>query len=287
MGFHRFRCLGWSGLPDVKGRTYVLMHDQSTSCTCRSAADPARGGRQCVSGRAGRTPVLAAGPSGPGSTAPARSTATSTRSRSPTSPAASRAWPTSSPPHPTGPTKLAGAPVATARRWRCTRWSPATALTGLVAAPGCWSPSTLIATPVCSTTGADNGPSLPPSWHGCWRCRRFAPSSPPGGIPLKVGRTRRYATQAQRDAAFALWGSCAWPGCEAPPLACDLHHVHDFERGGRTDDDNLVPLCGIHHHAITHGRTSPAACWSVMPASWQDRRACAILRPTGNDAPGP
>jgi hypothetical protein len=74
-----------------------------------------------------------------------------------------------------------------------------------------------------------------------------------GGIPLKVGRTRRYATPAQRDAAFALWGSCAWPGCDAPPAACDLHHVQAFDDDGPTDDDNLVPLCAIHHHAITHG----------------------------------
>lgn len=74
-----------------------------------------------------------------------------------------------------------------------------------------------------------------------------------GGIPLKVGRTRRYATPAQRDAAFALWGGCAWPGCDAPPVTCDLHHVQAFDADGPTDDDNLVPLCGIHHHAITHG----------------------------------
>jgi len=74
-----------------------------------------------------------------------------------------------------------------------------------------------------------------------------------GGIPLKVGRTRRYATPAQRDAAFALWGGCGWPGCDAPPVTCDLHHVHDFDDGGHTNDDNLVPLCAIHHHAVTHG----------------------------------
>lgn len=74
-----------------------------------------------------------------------------------------------------------------------------------------------------------------------------------GGVPLKVGRSRRRATRAQRHAAFVLWRGCAWPGCDAPPVACELHHVRGWDDRGRTDDTNLVPLCGVHHHAVTHG----------------------------------
>lgn len=76
------------------------------------------------------------------------------------------------------------------------------------------------------------------------------------GVPLKVGRTRRYATAAQRAALLALYRGCSWPGCAAPWWACQIHHVIPWDPragGGRTDDDNLVPLCGIHHHAVTHG----------------------------------
>lgn len=73
-----------------------------------------------------------------------------------------------------------------------------------------------------------------------------------GGVPLKVGRSRRRATRTQRHAAFVLWRGCAWPGCEAPPVACELHHVRGWDDRGRTDDTNLVPLCPVHHHAVTH-----------------------------------
>lgn len=75
------------------------------------------------------------------------------------------------------------------------------------------------------------------------------------GVPLKAGRTRRLASAAQRAAAVALYRGCAWPRCAAPAWACQLHHVipWDPRHRGPTDDDNLVPLCGIHHHAVTHG----------------------------------
>jgi hypothetical protein len=77
-----------------------------------------------------------------------------------------------------------------------------------------------------------------------------------GGVPLKVGRTRRGATRAQRAAAAVLYGGCAWPGCPAPMSVCELHHVIPWQPPwyGRTDDTNLVPLCPIHHHAVTHGK---------------------------------
>jgi hypothetical protein len=76
------------------------------------------------------------------------------------------------------------------------------------------------------------------------------------GVPLKVGRSRRAATRAQRAAAAVLYGGCAWPGCPAPMSVCELHHVIPWQPPwyGRTDDTNLVPLCPIHHHAVTHGR---------------------------------
>jgi hypothetical protein len=76
------------------------------------------------------------------------------------------------------------------------------------------------------------------------------------GVPLKVGRSRRVATKAQRAAAAVLYGGCAWPGCPAPMHVCELHHVIPWQPPwyGKTDDDNLVPLCPVHHHAVTHGR---------------------------------
>jgi hypothetical protein len=72
------------------------------------------------------------------------------------------------------------------------------------------------------------------------------------GIPLDLGHTRRHASVAQRHAiAVRDGGQCAFPGCDQPICRCDIHHAHPWNRGGRTDLANLVPLCR-HHHTVTH-----------------------------------
>jgi hypothetical protein len=50
---------------------------------------------------------------------------------------------------------------------------------------------------------------------------------------------------------------CRFPGCSRPADRSDLHHVRAFARGGRTDEDNLVPLCRRHH------LTAHRAGWSL------------------------
>jgi hypothetical protein len=75
----------------------------------------------------------------------------------------------------------------------------------------------------CTTGGA--GGRCPRRRCGGWPPRPNCASSSPGGVPLKVGRTRRVATRAQRAAAAVLYGGCAWPGCPAPMSVCELHHV--------------------------------------------------------------
>jgi len=67
------------------------------------------------------------------------------------------------------------------------------------------------------------------------------------GIPLDVGRTFRLATYMQRLALRALHATCAVEGCDVPFDWCEIHHLRPWERGGRTDLDNLVPLCSYHH----------------------------------------
>lgn len=68
---------------------------------------------------------------------------------------------------------------------------------------------------------------------------------------LDLGRSTRLASPAQRRALRALYGGCAIPGCAVRYDRCKLHHVLWWRHGGRTDLDNLLPLCA-HHHSKVH-----------------------------------
>lgn len=71
--------------------------------------------------------------------------------------------------------------------------------------------------------------------------------------PLWLGRRERYFTAAQRKALAVRDGGCVFPGCGAPPSWCHGHHVVEWSRGGPTDVDNGVLLCGFHHRLIHRG----------------------------------
>jgi hypothetical protein len=68
---------------------------------------------------------------------------------------------------------------------------------------------------------------------------------------LHLGRTTRLANRAQRRALRALYATCAIPGCSVRYDRCKLHHIVWWRNGGRTDLDNLVPVCA-HHHSKIH-----------------------------------
>jgi hypothetical protein len=77
--------------------------------------------------------------------------------------------------------------------------------------------------------------------------------------PLELGRTRRLASAAQRDVLRALHPTCAIPGCTTRFALCEIHHLHAWELGGRTDLENLRPICA-HHHTRLHTER-----WSLRP----------------------
>ena len=78
------------------------------------------------------------------------------------------------------------------------------------------------------------------------------------GKPLWQGHTKRTATPAQMRALEALYGTCA--GCGAPFVLCQAHHVEPVSQGGRTDMDNMIPLCWGCHHKVHHHD------WRVVPS---------------------
>jgi hypothetical protein len=73
------------------------------------------------------------------------------------------------------------------------------------------------------------------------------------GVPIDVGRAKRLATVHQRRALGAFHDSCAIPECQVKFAYCEPHHIEYWENGGRTDLENLVPLCSRHHHAAHEG----------------------------------
>ena len=72
-------------------------------------------------------------------------------------------------------------------------------------------------------------------------------------VPMWKGRNIRRASESQFQALMALYGGCA--GCGEPDEhKVHAHHMDPFAWGGRTDLDNLLPLCwGCHSKVHDHG----------------------------------
>ncbi len=73
------------------------------------------------------------------------------------------------------------------------------------------------------------------------------------GVSMYLGHTTRTANRAQRRALRAMYRCCAIPGCSVGYDNCQIHHVDWFRHLGRTDIDNLLPLCHKHHHSAHEG----------------------------------
>lgn len=89
-----------------------------------------------------------------------------------------------------------------------------------------------------------------------------------GGV-LKLGRSRRLASNLQRLAAVLRDRKCVIGGCDAPAVRCQAHHSIHWEDGGLTDIENLPLLCA-RHHADTHHRrirlVREGSAWVVVGA---------------------
>ena len=92
------------------------------------------------------------------------------------------------------------------------------------------------------------------------------------GEVLDCGREVRVANRAQRRALRAMYRTCGYPGCDVTFDRCDIHHVIEWLRHGSTDLDNLLPLCGTHHHLVHEGR------WRL---TLDKHRVITIHRPDG------
>ena len=73
----------------------------------------------------------------------------------------------------------------------------------------------------------------------------------PDGTSLWAGRTQRTATAAQRRVLKVWFDTCTT--CDTPFEHTQIHHVEWFRDGGRTDIDNMRPLCNACHHMVHEG----------------------------------
>jgi hypothetical protein len=106
------------------------------------------------------------------------------------------------------------------------------------------------------------------------------------GAIVEMRSPQRLANRAQRRALAARDRGCAFPGCGAPPSACEAHHVIWWTRGGETIITNLVLLCPRHHTEIHAGDWNVAIRGGVpwfTPPRWLDPDQ-APIRNTVHDA---
>ena len=72
---------------------------------------------------------------------------------------------------------------------------------------------------------------------------------------LDLGRAVRTAPLKFWQALAVRDGGCVFPGCDAPPMRCQAHHILWWDRDqGHTSLSNLALLCHHHHHLVHEGR---------------------------------
>jgi len=76
--------------------------------------------------------------------------------------------------------------------------------------------------------------------------------TPSVSLPLDTGTPTSLITGALRRAVSIRDRHCAFPGCDIPPGACQVHHIKERAKGGETRLGNLVLLCAFHHLIAVH-----------------------------------
>ena len=75
---------------------------------------------------------------------------------------------------------------------------------------------------------------------------------PAVSLPLDTGTPTSLITGGLRRAVITRDRHCAFPGCDIPPNACQVHHIKERAKGGQTSLGNLVLLCAFHHLIAVH-----------------------------------
>ncbi|MDP3208366.1 MAG: DUF222 domain-containing protein, partial [Rhodoglobus sp.] len=99
---------------------------------------------------------------------------------------------------------------------------------------------------------------------------------------IDLGRTQRLFSEPQRLAVSVRDGGCIFPNCTKPPSACEVHHIVEWKKLGRTDVRDGVLLCR-HHHMLLHNNhwrifRDDGRYWLKPPASVDPAQVPIALR---------
>ena len=84
------------------------------------------------------------------------------------------------------------------------------------------------------------------------RTRLTGDQFPSVSLPLDTGTPTNVISGALRRAVIARDRCCAFPCCDHPPAACQVHHLTPRAHSGETRLTNLVLLCAFHHLTAVH-----------------------------------
>ena len=84
---------------------------------------------------------------------------------------------------------------------------------------------------------------------------------------LDWGRATRLFDGPTRQALVLRDQGCVFPGCSAPAVVCEGHHIRPWWDGGRTDLGNAVLLCPHHHRIVEPRPTDTGNQWQVRIAA--------------------
>ncbi len=89
------------------------------------------------------------------------------------------------------------------------------------------------------------------------------------GQVLDVGQAQRTWPTPIANAIIRRDRHCTFPGCDAPPHHCDIHHCHHWEHGGPTAVTNGTLLCRWHHTFIHRHRWHTTLDHRQHPHFWR------------------
>ncbi len=104
-------------------------------------------------------------------------------------------------------------------------------------------------------TVIENGPAIPETSALRLTCdaRCQIVTHTPAGTVIGVGRTTRVIPMWLRRVVRGRDRGCRFPGCNRTEHL-QIHHIRHWAKGGPTDLDNLITLCGRHHRMLhEHG----------------------------------
>ena len=78
-------------------------------------------------------------------------------------------------------------------------------------------------------------------------------TDPGTGNLLDMGRETYVPPQQLQDFLIARDRTCRFPGCRKSALRSEIDHAIPWEKGGKTNPENMGVLCKRHHRLKTHG----------------------------------